>query len=317
MATTNAAKAAFLQAVRENDCEHVRHLLADDPSLASARWFGRAGDGKMRSLGPPPYNQHSWLTIPAERDASDPRLTSTPLIYTRHDQIVRLLVDTGADVNALGTSGEVELPDWFLTPLWRAAHDGRLASVRVLVERGANVNYRNPDGSNQALKTAAENDRLETCAYLIDHGATPDLITAAMLGLDARVRELLAENPEAMSARDEHGRSALDAATLLDSFRQCRDGLHPGHDRVAHLLIEYGSIVEPEHAASLGLFAELERVVEQDPDILKRPKVMEALLGGTATKESPLQAARRRGRTEIVSYLLEHGAVDVPAVILS
>ena len=75
-------------------------------------------------------------------------------------------------MNAKGTSGDVELPDWFYTPLWRAAHDGRLASVRMLVERGANVNYTNPDGSNQALKTAAENDRFETCDYLIDHGAT-------------------------------------------------------------------------------------------------------------------------------------------------
>lgn len=317
MPTSNAAQSAFLDAVRQNDCESLRRLLADDPSLANARWFGRAGDGRMRSLGPPPYNQHTWLAIPAEHDANDPRVTSTPLIYSRDDQIVRLLVDAGADVNATGTSGEVELPDWFVTPLWRAAHDGRLASVRVLVERGADVNHTNPDGSNRALKTAAENDRLETCAYLIDRGATPDLITAAMLGLDERVGAVLSENPAAIHAGDEHGRSALDAATLLDSFRQCRDGLHPGHDRAAHLLIEYGSTVELEHAASLGLLGEIERMVERDPEILKRPKVMKALIGGTATKKSPLQAARRRGRAEIVSYLLGHGAVDVPAIILS
>jgi hypothetical protein len=67
------------------------------------------------------------------------------------------------------------------------------------------------------------------------------------------------------------------------------------------ILIEHGSTVELEHAASLSLCAELRRMVELDPDILKRPKVMKALMGGTATKESPLQAARRRGRTEIVS----------------
>lgn len=317
MATSNAAQSAFFDAVRQNDCEGVRRLLTDDPSLANARWFGRAGDGKMRSLGPPPYNQHTWLAIPAAQDTSDPRFTSTPLIYTRDDEIVHLLVDAGADVNARGTSGEVELSDWFYTPLWRAAHDGRLASVRVLVEHGADVNYTNPDGSNQVLKTAAENDRLETCAYLIDRGATPDLITAAMLGLVEQVGAVMSENPAAIHARDEHGRTALDAATLLDSFRQCRQGLHAGHDRAAHLLIEYGSTVELEHAASLGLYAEIECLVERDPEILKRPKVMKALIGGTATKESPLQAARRRGRTEIVSYLLEHGAVDVPAVILS
>jgi adenylate cyclase class IV len=81
-------------------------------------------------------------------------------------------------------------------------------------------------------------------------------------------------------------------------------------------LIDHGATVELEHAASLGLFAEVERMVKRDPEILKRPKLMKALIGGTATKESSLRAARRRGRTEIVSYLLEHGAVDVPAVIL-
>ena len=62
-----------------------------------------------------------------------------------------------------------------------------------------------------------------------------------------------------------------------------------------HLLIEHGATVELEHAASLGLLAEIEHMVERDPEILKRPKIMKALIGGTATKESPLQAVRRRG----------------------
>ena len=78
-----------------------------------------------------------------------------------------------------------------------------------------------------------------------------------------------------------------------------------------------GATVELEHAASLGLLGEIERMVERDPEILKRPRIMKALIGGAATKESPLQAVRRRGRTEIVTYLLEHGAIDVPAVILA
>ena len=138
-----------------------------------------------------------------------------------------------------------------------------------------------------------------------------------MLGLEDSVRAVLQDNPEAISLRDEHGRSALDAATLLDTFRQCRDGLHADHDRVAHLLIEHGATVELEHAASLGLLGEIERMVENDPEVLNWPKVIKALMGGTAIKESPLQAASRRGRTEIVSYLLEHGAIDVPTVILA
>ena len=75
MTTTSAARAAFFEAVRASDDETVQRLLADDPSLANARWLGRAGDGKMRSLGPPPFNQHTWLTISAGHDTNDPRFT--------------------------------------------------------------------------------------------------------------------------------------------------------------------------------------------------------------------------------------------------
>ena len=128
---------------------------------------------------------------------------------------------------------------------------------------------------------------------------------------------MIAERPAANFCPRPAWPFPLDAATLLDSFRTCRDGLHAGHDRVAAFLIEHGSTVELEQAPAWDLLLISSRMVERDPEILKRPKVMKALIGGTATKESPLQAARRRGRTELVSYLLGHGAVDVPPVIVS
>src|SRR5438445_13280324 len=170
-----AARHALFNAVRNDDVQAARRLLDDHSELAKARWNGRAGDGKMRSLGPPPFDRHTWLTVPDGHAPDDPRFTSTPLIYTRDDQMVRLLVEAGADVNAKGTSGELEMPDWFYTPLWRAAHDGRLSSVQLLVEHGADVNFTTPDGSIQALKTAAENDAFEVCEYLIARGSKPDL----------------------------------------------------------------------------------------------------------------------------------------------
>jgi hypothetical protein len=171
----------FFDAVRNDNAQAVRRLVTAHPELARARWPGRAGDGRMRSLGPSPYNRHTWLTVPDEYDPEDPRFTSAPVIYTRNDEILQLLLAAGADANAKGTSGDLELPDWFYTPLWRAAHDGRLASVRLLVEHGADIDYRDPDGCNQALKTAAENGQREVCEYLLTSGAMPDVITASML----------------------------------------------------------------------------------------------------------------------------------------
>jgi ankyrin repeat protein len=206
-------------------------------------------------------------------------------------------------VNAKGTSGDVETPNWFYTPLWRAAHDGRMASVRLLVERAADVNYLNLDGSNQALKTAAENERLEVAEYLLGRGAKTDLISAAMLGLADRVEALLEARPDCVHDRDSHGRGALDAATLVDSFRICRKGLHKGHDRVASILIAHGATLEPAHAASLGLLDELKRMVAANPGAVLLPAQRPALVGGTAVMESALAAARRRGRRDVVAYL--------------
>ena len=89
MQTTAAVRNAFFDAVRKDDVPTAQRLVADEPELAHARWSGRAGDGKMRSLGPSPFNRHTWLAVPDAHAADDPRFTSTPLIYTRPTAIVR------------------------------------------------------------------------------------------------------------------------------------------------------------------------------------------------------------------------------------
>lgn len=54
----------FFDAVKAEDAVTVRRLLRDDANLAKARWPGRSGDGKMRSLGSSPFNQYTWLAVP-------------------------------------------------------------------------------------------------------------------------------------------------------------------------------------------------------------------------------------------------------------
>ena len=92
------------------------------------------------------------------------------MIWTRNDEMVRVLVEHGADVNARGSSGDLELPDWFLTPLWRAAHDGRLASIRLLVERGARLDVKDTIYRATPLGWAMHAGRNEIASYLRDLG---------------------------------------------------------------------------------------------------------------------------------------------------
>ena len=74
-----------------------------------------------------------------------------------HAQVVRLLVDAGADVNTKGSDG------W--TPLMLASWEGHLEVVRLLVDAGADVNTKGSDGWT-ALMWASLKGHLEVVRLL-------------------------------------------------------------------------------------------------------------------------------------------------------
>lgn len=82
--------------------------------------------------------------------------------YGDADQ-VRLLIDTGADVNA-GDKDE-------RTALMFAARYGDADRVRLLIDAGADVNARDGDGRT-ALMRAAQRGRLENVEILVQSGAS-------------------------------------------------------------------------------------------------------------------------------------------------
>src|ERR1041385_9035806 len=110
---SNGETQSYIDAIRRDDVDEVRRLLAVNPALVQARGHCRTDD-MIISIGGEFFNQLKWVPCPTNPDdPDDPRFTSPPLACTRSDEMVRLLVEHRADVNAKGCSGYLELLDWY------------------------------------------------------------------------------------------------------------------------------------------------------------------------------------------------------------
>lgn len=69
------------------------------------------------------------------------------------------------------------------TPVLAAAAKGRLAMVKFLVERGADVNYQHPITKMTALAHAAYEGNNELAEYLLQHKADPNIKMRADIAL--------------------------------------------------------------------------------------------------------------------------------------
>jgi ankyrin repeat protein len=125
--------------------DRVRQLVAADPALARAR----SADG-FTALHFPAFfggadaaaTAQALIAAGADVNArSDNGLAVLPIhsaVSGGHDDVVAVLIDAGADVNATQRHG------W--TPLHGAAQNGSLASVERLLAAGADATARNDDG---------------------------------------------------------------------------------------------------------------------------------------------------------------------------
>jgi ankyrin repeat protein len=92
------------------------------------------------------------------------------------------------------------------SPLWWAAHAGRLDAVKLLVELGADVHARDPNYDATPLASANYKGQREVVEYLVQFAPICDAVRFG--GLD-RVRTLVRENPECVNVRDDDGRTPL------------------------------------------------------------------------------------------------------------
>jgi ankyrin repeat protein len=157
---------AVVAAIHAGDVAGLRQLLTDHPSMASPPLGGT-------------YDSRTPLHV----------VTDWPGYFPNGPEIVRLLVQAGADPNARKPGDE--------TPLHWAASSDDAHVAAALIDAGADVNA--PDGSiGTPLGNAVGYACWEVARLLVTRGARVDEPwQAAALGLLDRVEQLLGDHPPA------------------------------------------------------------------------------------------------------------------------
>jgi hypothetical protein len=159
----------LLNAVRGGDVNLVRRLLSENPDLARARFGARGGTRTALHF-----------------------VTDWPGYFPNGPDIVKVLIDAGADPNALTTGGGSETPGpGSETPLhWAASSDDVDVAV-ALIDGGADLET--PDGSiGTPLDNAVGYSCWHVARLLVMRGARVDkLWHAGALGMLDRLDDLL------------------------------------------------------------------------------------------------------------------------------
>ncbi|MBX3744119.1 MAG: ankyrin repeat domain-containing protein [Verrucomicrobiae bacterium] len=307
--------AALFQAIREGDSAAVRKLLKAGVDLRSRN---DTGDTPLMiaALYADAAILELLLTAGADVNVTN-AAGATPLMRaaTFQDK-ARRLVEAGADAGARSAMGNTAL-------ILAARQHGNAATVKLLLDRGADPNATNAFGASALLAAVAAED-LEVTRLLLDHGADVNAVPAmsedgflwggartalgwaAFRGHEPLVRLLL-----------ERGARVDDLAIAGSALTQAG---WAGHAGVARFLLDAGAPVDqrdlianytPLHWAASSEHAStalVELLLARGADAnAEGGQPVDNFLG---VAQTPLMLARRRGDTPIVQVLLDAGARD-------
>ena len=302
------------------------HPYEKQPQMNSIRLAALLGHGKVLELI---LQSNQDYDINESDDHGRTALTWASQFS--HDEVVQILLDNGADVNAQGgeygdalqaaSSGghekvvkllldkgaDLEAKDKYdgATPLWRAAGNGHEAVVKLLLDKGADPEAKDKSGATP-LWRAAESGHEAVVKLLLDkgadlevkdkyYGATP-LWRAAESGHEAVVKLLLDKGAD-LGAKDKDGRTSLWWAA------------RNGHEAVVKLLLDKGADLGAKDkyygatplwwAAGNGHEAVVKLLLDKGADLEAKDKYYGA---------TPLWRAAESGHEAVVKLLLDKGA---------
>jgi uncharacterized protein len=147
-----------LRALYAGDRERAEQLLPPDEQLSV---FEAAAFGRIERLAAILTEDPSQANV-----RSDDGFTALHLaVFAQQPQAGRLLLDRGADVDALSTGAIARVP-----PLGTAVFVRSLHLARLLLDAGADVN-RQGAGGFTALHSAAQSGDVELVKLLLERGA--------------------------------------------------------------------------------------------------------------------------------------------------
>ncbi|KAF7365665.1 HET-domain-containing protein [Mycena venus] len=223
---------------------------------------------------------------------NDPIGTGTALqaaSATGQLEIVRLLLQNGADINMDGEDGAA---------LQVASKEGHVAIVRLLLENRADINAKGENGT--ALQLASQGGHISIVQLLLKKGAD--------INADGHLTALQAASEaghlEIVCLLLEKGAHANAPSRRYGTALQLASG--KSHIDIVRLLLEKGADVNAEGGNSTALqLASYHGHIETVRLLLERGADVNAREGRFGTA---LQCASRTGHIEIVHLLLEKGA---------
>jgi uncharacterized protein len=217
----NYEETALTEAARSMNPELLRIVLSGNPDVKEKN----AALFRAAESAPVVLQMADAPAIPGGHDERAPAATEPPWVTT-----VRLLLDSGADVEARDEEGD--------TPLVRAASYGQTETFNLLLERGGKINVRDKRGMTPliaaacACAVATMNSTYDIMKILLEKGAnvnarTRDGTTALMMAAGspdgpASVKLLLSKGADPMT-KDNQGRTAMTFA---------KDNPHPDKVRL-------------------------------------------------------------------------------------
>ena len=196
---------AAVGAIHDGDVVELRRLLDQHPALATAALGRDDGDdgGMTRTL----------LHV----------VTDWPGHFPNGAEIVAVLVDAGADVNARFTGPHTE------TPLHWAASSDDVAVLDALLDAGADMEARGAViGGGTPMADATAFGQWHAARRLLERGAHTTMWEAAALGLLDRVAGYFEQDP---------------APSTEDATAALWGACHGGHREVAEYLLGRGADV--------------------------------------------------------------------------